>query len=300
MMKKVVVIGGSVVDLFLYPHQMMKLHDSNPGYMKRAFGGVGRNIAENLARCGVDTTLITVLGKDLWGQEIYENARDLGMCINYIEVNETPLYISIIDEKGEDLVSVALMDDIEKMNKETLASRKDFISPADLLVVDTNMSEETLNYILKTAKVPVYVDTISSQKAMRIKKLLAHIHLLKMNLIEAEALSGLTLNNQTSIEDIGQYFIEEGVNEIMITLGSQGAYYQTKDYHSHHQAFQTHIKNTTGAGDAFFAGVIYGKMHGLDPLKTGLAAASINLMSEDAVSKDMNKQSLINILEDNQ
>lgn len=297
-MKKVVVIGGSVIDLFLYPHQKMKLHDSNPGYMKRAFGGVGRNIAENLVRCGVDTTLITVLGKDLWGQEIYENARDLGMCINYFEVKETPLYISVIHESGEDLVSVALMDEIEKLDKERLASRDVYIEPADFIVIDTNMSEETLNYILHTSKVPVFVDTISSQKAIRIKQNLKYIHLLKMNLMEAEALSRLNLKDGKTLDDIGLYFINEGVKEVIITLGSEGIFYQSKERKELKKPFQTQIKNTTGAGDALFAGVIFAKIHGLDPVHTGLAAAAINVQSEDAVSMEMNKQNLLKMMEE--
>ncbi|MDD3067755.1 MAG: carbohydrate kinase family protein [Acholeplasmataceae bacterium] len=297
-MKKVVVIGGSVIDLFLYPHQKMKLHDSNPGYMKRAFGGVGRNIAENLVRCGVDTTLITVLGKDLWGQEIYENARDLGMCINYFEVKETPLYISVIHESGEDLVSVALMDEIEKLDKERLASRDVYIEPADFIVIDTNMSEETLNYILHTSKVPVFVDTISSQKAIRIKQNLKYIHLLKMNLMEAEALSRLNLKDGKTLDDIGLYFINEGVKEVIITLGSEGIFYQSKERKELKKPFQTQIKNTTGAGDALFAGVIFAKIHGLDPVNTGLAAAAINVQSEDAVSMEMNKQNLLKMMEE--
>jgi pseudouridine kinase len=298
MMKKVVVIGGSVIDLFLYPHQKMKLHDSNPGYMKRAFGGVGRNIAENLVRCGVDTTLITVLGKDPWGQEIYENARDLGMCINYFEVKETPLYISVIHESGEDLVSVALMDEIEKLDKERLASRDVYIEPADFIVIDTNMSEETLNYILHTSKVPVFVDTISSQKAIRIKQNLKYIHLLKMNLMEAEALSRLNLKDGKTLDEIGLYFINEGVKEVIITLGSEGIFYQSKERKELKKPFQTQIKNTTGAGDALFAGVIFANIHGLDPVHTGLAAAAINVQSEDAVSMEMNKQNLLKIMEE--
>jgi len=297
-MKKVVVIGGSVIDLFLYPHQKMKLHDSNPGYMKRAFGGVGRNIAENLVRCGVDTTLITVLGKDPWGQEIYENARDLGMCINYFEVKETPLYISVIHESGEDLVSVALMDEIEKLDKERLASRDVYIEPADFIVIDTNMSEETLNYILHTSKVPVFVDTISSQKAIRIKQNLKYIHLLKMNLMEAEALSRLNLRDGKTLDEIGLYFINEGVKEVIITLGSEGIFYQSKERKELKKPFQTQIKNTTGAGDALFAGVIFANIHGLDPVHTGLAAAAINVQSEDAVSMEMNKQNLLKIMEE--
>jgi pseudouridine kinase len=297
-MKKVVVIGGSVIDLFLYPHQLMKLHDSNPGYMKRAFGGVGRNIAENLVRCGIDTTLITALGKDLWGQDIYEHAKDLGMCINYIEVKETPLYISVINENGEDLVSVALMDEIEKMNKETLSLREDYIKPADLIVIDTNVSEDTIKYVLETAKVPVYVDTISSQKALRVAKFLNHISLLKMNLIEAEAISNMSLQSGYKIEDLGDYFIQAGVLEVMITLGAEGAYYQSKSEKSFLKPHPVAVKNTTGAGDAFFAGVIFAQMHGLNPLACGLAAAFINVQSEDAVSKEMNKQNLLKVMED--
>lgn len=298
-MKKVVIIGGSVIDLFLYPHDQMIVHDSNPGYMRRAFGGVGRNIAENLVRLGVDTTLITTLGVDPWGKEIFEHARDLGMCLNVIDVRETPLYISVIDETGEDFISVALMDEIKHLDSDALKMRMDAIKPADILVLDTNLSHETLKYIMENIDKPIYVDTISSQKAIRIKPFLERIHTLKMNLLEAEALSGIKYHHPQDLEQISTYFIEKGVKEVFITLGKDGAYYRNQEFVKIHPPLQATIKNSTGAGDAFFAGIIYGKIHGLDPLLTGLANAKLNLESHEAVSQQLTKHVLDEVIKEN-
>ena len=71
-MKNIVVIGGTNHDIFAYAHHAVKLNDSNPGYLKDSFGGVGRNIAENLARLALNPTFITVIGKDDIGQKIIE------------------------------------------------------------------------------------------------------------------------------------------------------------------------------------------------------------------------------------
>lgn len=298
-MKKVVIIGGAVIDLFLYPHEKMILHDSNPGYMRRSFGGVGRNIAENLVRLGIDTTLITALGVDQWGKEVYDHGTDLGMCINSIDVRETPLYVSVIQENGEDLVSVALMDDILQITPDSIKNRSEIIRPADLIVMDTNLPVETIEYVLMHQNKPVYIDVISTQKAIKVKPYLKYIHTLKMNLMEAETLSNIKYQNSQDIEKMGQYFINQGVQEIYMTLGEEGVFYQDQNVIKKIKPILVDVKNSNGAGDAFFSGVIYAKIHEKDPLKAGLANAAINLESNHAVSQILNKTLLENKIKEN-
>jgi pseudouridine kinase len=299
-MSKVVVIGGAVVDLFAYPHQNIQMNDSNPGYFTTSLGGVGRNIAENLARLNVDTTLITVLGKDAQGTMIENHSKSVNLKISAILAETTPTYISIMDEHKDTVVAIAAMDQILLLTKEEIEKRSALLNQADIILVDTNLSEDALNYIFHHYKKPIYVDAISGPKAIKVKPFLPFIKGLKMNTIEASLISGIAYKNQHDIEKLGTYFIKQGVQEVYITLGSEGSFYMNKDISFYKEAIKVDIQNTTGAGDAFFAGVIYAKLHHQNPLTYAMASAIINLQDEKAVSSQLTVELLEKTIKENQ
>ena len=80
-MKEVVVIGGSSIDIIGSPQYDFIARDSNPGQIEITAGGVGRNIAENLARLGVNCTLLTCIGKDVYGKIIIQKSMEAGINI---------------------------------------------------------------------------------------------------------------------------------------------------------------------------------------------------------------------------
>lgn len=291
-MSKVVIVGGSVIDLFLYPHQMMNLRDSNPGYMKRSLGGVGRNIAENLARLSIDTKLITPLGNDHYRNMILDQAEKINLKIFPIEIKETPLYVSIIDEKGEDLIGVALMDEIASITDDQVMIYQDILDQADLIVLDTNLSIGVLKSILIAYKDKTYVDAISGQKAGKLKELLPFIHTLKMNIIEASMIAGFGDESTFGLNALGDFFIKQGTKEIFITLGEKGVYYANEEVRFMRSSVKVKAINSTGAGDAFFSGVIYAKLHGEDQVAYGISNAYLNLMDLHAVCPNLSEELL--------
>jgi len=292
-MKKVVVIGGAVIDVFLYPDKKMILHDSNPGFLKESLGGVGRNIAENLARLKVNRTLITVIRSDQGGETIKKSSHDIGLHLEIISSERTPMYYSVMDENNEDLVSVAVMKEIELLTKIEIEKRLPIILSADLVVIDTNLSEETFAYACKMIQKPIVVDAISTQKVVKIKKYLHHIHTLKLNAMEAEVLTGMTFETMDDLNDMGDFLIQAGVKQVLITLGSMGAYYADKDHAMFKNAMPVQVKNSNGAGDAFIAGAIYAHLHDLHPLSVAMANAMINLESLQAVSSELTEDLLM-------
>ena len=292
-MKRVCVIGGSVIDLFLYPHNHMNLYDSNPGYMKSSPGGVGRNVAENLARLDVQTTLVTPLGQDHYRKIIEDQAHEIGLSLCPINIKETPLYISIINEKGEDLIGVALMDGIESVDMESIMKYKHIFEQSDIIVIDTNLSETVLTTLLKLYGHKSYVDAISGHKAKRLKHILPFIHTLKLNFIEATTIAGFGDDSLDSLAQLGKYFLDQGVKEIIITMGEKGVYYANHDMTQFRSSLQIDVVNSTGAGDAFFAGVIFAKVHDDDPLSFGIANACMNLLDDHAVCRTLSKEKLI-------
>jgi len=299
-MDKVVVIGGAVVDLFAYPHQKIHMNDSNPGYFTTSLGGVGRNIAENLARLGLDTTLITVLGKDAQGSDIQKHSESVGLKISAVLTDSTPTYISIMDEHRDTVVAIAAMDQISLLTKQEIEKRSILLNQADLILVDTNLSEDALEYVFHHFNKPIYVDAISGPKAKKLKPFLSNVTGLKMNTIEAALISDIEYHSKKDIKKLGEYFIKQGVQEVYITLGSEGSFYMNRDQSFYRDAVHVPIRNTTGAGDAFFAGAIYAKIHHKDPLTYAMASAIINLQDEKAVSSQLTVEYLENTIKENQ
>lgn len=78
MKQAVTVIGGANVDIGGRPAAALALHDSNPGFVTQRFGGVGRNVAHNLALLGLPVSFITALGGDLYGSGLRESCRAPG------------------------------------------------------------------------------------------------------------------------------------------------------------------------------------------------------------------------------
>jgi pseudouridine kinase len=284
MNKRIVVIGGAVVDLFAYPHQKIVMNDSNPGYLTTSFGGGGSNIAENLARLGIDITLITVLGSDASGIEIRKHAESVGLKLSIVQSETTPSYLSIMDEHKDTVVAIAAMDQILYLTKEEIKKRSEILNQADLIVIDTNLSEDTLSYIIKNFHQPIYVDAISGPKSVKLKKCLHGITGLKMNSTEASYISDIQYKSHTDLDNLGSYFIKMGVKEVYITLGAEGSFYMNENESQFTKAIEVPILNTTGAGDAFFAGAIYAKLNQKKPLAYAMASAAINLQDEKAVS----------------
>lgn len=284
MMKKVVVVGGAVLDVFAYPHDTFILNDSNPGYLKTSLGGVARNIAENLARLGVDTTLVTMLGKDEGKKLIMQNAQEVMLKLSAIPATKTPTYLAILNEDNEMVAAVADMDEIELLSKEHIKKRDVIFQNADYVILDTNLNPDTLQYIFKTYQKEFYMDVISCKKAEKIKPFYRFIHGLKLNILEAKHLSDIDTDDE---EVLAKYFLSQGVKEVYLTLGQNGSIYMSKEEVIRTPSHDVKIKNTAGAGDAFLAGIIYGKINGLDLLSCAQKAAEVTLQSKKAVSEDM-------------
>ena len=291
-MKKVVVIGGTNIDLLAHSYTPIILNDSNPGFIKKTWGGVARNIAENLARLDLNPSFITVLGKD--ANEFISMAKSINLSLKYLSVPLTSSYIAIHDSDGELKLSLSAMDSMNKMTPTFLIKHFDLINSADLVILDANISDESLKYLFETFDKQFYVDVISSVKALKFLPYLSKIDTIKLNLQEGYALT--TSNDPLKIGDL---LLSLGIKNIFLTLGSQGAYhFHDKQIGYYKKELEGKIENDTGAGDAFFSGAIYALISGLDPLKTGTLLAHLTLHSKDSVYKNINVNHLIEMIKE--
>ncbi|MEG1365499.1 MAG: carbohydrate kinase family protein, partial [Cetobacterium sp.] len=259
--------------------------------------------ADNLSRLEQEVELITVLGDDVYGEEIRRNCRDLGIGINNsltIQNSVTSSYLFILDEKKDMRVAIAAMDLYDKMDINFIKSKSEIIEKSKLCIVDTNLPKETLEYIVNTFKIPIFVDCVSTIKAEKVKGFIGKFHTIKPNKIEAEALSGIKIVTDEDLIKVTDWFINQGVKQVFISLGEEGVYFANKDIRQKLPSLKAKVVNTTGAGDAFMAGIAYSFMNDEDILqscKNGIAAATIAISSEDTINKNMSINN-INIIQE--
>ena len=287
------VIGGANVDLSATLQDTFIAADSNPGHIDVGYGGVARNIAHYLTLFGTRTQLLTVFGGDLFGGLLYDYCKQIGIDVHLSErVNSlrSGLYLCINNRGGEMIAGVADTDAILTITPEWLAKRFGEINTSDYVVVDANVPEESIRWLMENVTVPLFIDGVSSAKAHRVtdalsKAKLPYLHTLKLNLKEA-----LYVTNTQSYAEAAQQLINLGVAHVYITLGSEGVYCRTAAEEMLFPSLPAEIVNTNGAGDAFLAGVIYAHAKGIDFPKTaqyGLMAARTAIMSPNAVNPDV-------------
>ncbi|MDR3687426.1 MAG: carbohydrate kinase family protein, partial [Coriobacteriia bacterium] len=287
----VVVIGGANVDILGVPDAALVPGDSNPGRVELSPGGVGRNIAENLARLGVATQLITVLGGDANGRFLAEECARAGVDIAYSLVladEPGPLYVAILDASGDMALALNDMRAMERLTPDVLEPRAFALARAALVVVDTNLPAETLAWIGEYAPAPLILDAISVAKAPRALPILHRLAALHCNALEAGALLGREVVTHEDAEQAARELVALGAGRVFVTLGAGGVVAADSTGPLTLSAPPATLINATGAGDAFTAGIALAQLAALplrDSAQLGCAMAAIAMASERTVSE---------------
>lgn len=299
----VTVVGGVNVDIVGFPSSKLVQMDSNPGRVKISFGGVGRNIAENLVKLGIHTKLISAVGDDLYGHKVFDEARLIGLDMQdslILKQQSTSTYMAILDEKGDMNVAIAHMDIFDNITNDFIKQKKHLIENSKACVIDTNMPKEVIEYILtNNKKTDFFLDTVSTVKAMKVKELIGNFHTIKPNKFEAEMLSGIKIKSEKDFDACAEYFLNKGVKRVFISLGEEGLYYNDGISKNHISGEKIKVVNATGAGDAFIAALVYGYYNDFDidySAKFAMSAAVLALSHEATINPNMSVENIKNIM----
>jgi pseudouridine kinase len=292
----ILVFGASVVDIFGICNVGVgyRVKDSNPGKVRMAFGGVSRNIAENMARIGLNTKFISILGDDEKGRAMLDHSELIGYDMEdslILEGGRTPSYLAILDQFGEMVSAVADMESISAMNTDFIDSKSHLIEGAEYTFLDAD-DPENLEYILQkfTGKTKFILDPVSSEKADKIKHLIGYFHTIKPNKNEAEILTGFSIDTDEDLKKAGEYFLNLGVKKVFISLDSEGVYYTDGIASGKVKACDVVVKNVTGAGDSFVAGLGFGYMNDMDMeeiVKFSMTMSIITISYEGTIHPDI-------------
>ena len=286
------VIGGANFDISAALTTPFVANDSNPGRISLGYGGVARNIAHNLSLLGHDVKFITAFGGDIFGGLMQDQCKNIGLDISlslHSKAERTGMYLCINNHAGEMIAAVADTNVVNNITPAYLEKNLATLNKSDLLVADTNLSEETLLFLLDNVNVPVFIDGVSTAKSQRIINVLMQttgkLHALKLN--QKEALVVTETDNCTAA---AEQLLKLKIESVYITLGNGGVYCRNHEQEATFPALPVEVVNTTGAGDAFLAGVVHAVTQKIDFPQTaqyGLMTARATLMSEQAVNPNI-------------
>jgi len=288
------VIGGIAADLEGRPFRPLILGDSNPGRAAVSFGGVGRNIAENLHRMGGNrVSFFSAVGKDALGMEAVDALADAGVDSSGILVLEeysTALYLSILNERGDMALALSDMSILEQISPERIHTFLPTLTEASVLVLDANLTAEALTYCGRVCKdCRIFIDPVSVEKSERVRGILSACYALKPNRAEAEALAGFPIRSDEDLRAAGTFFLQKGLQMIFISLGEEGLFFMDPTHSGRLSPLRREtMVSATGAGDAASAAIADGIARNLEVesiAELAILAGSLTVRVQERVNR---------------
>ncbi len=312
----VVVVGGAVMDVKARSTARLDPATSNPGEVATNPGGVGRNIAENLARLGTSTQLVAAVGADSFGEELLAHTRSAGVSLDQVVVGPRPTgtYLAVLDHEGDLAVAVSDMSATDALSVADVEPARALVQHCDLLVVDGNIPLDVASWLADVATaagVPVVVEPVSVVKARRLRPLLAPsrpVLAITPNLAELAALVDHEVADTVpAISRAAAELHVLGVRHVWVRRGARGSLLSSAPEPSEHPAevagrraarptvttdtsVSTDVVDVTGAGDSMTAGFVHALLRDDDAVAAaafGQATAALTTESVHTVRPDL-------------
>ena len=252
---KIVVIGSCNTDMVVKAGRLPVPGETVLGgtfYMNP--GGKGANQAIAAARLGAEVTLISKIGYDLFGLQALEIYRSEKINTEFIFTDQkSPSGVALIsvDSYGENSIIVA-PGASRSLSTEDIDKAKSKLEEADIILMQLEVPIETVEYAATIAKSYGKKVILNPAPASVLSNsFLSCVHTILPNRIEAEMLSGIKVIDEESAWRAAKAIGEKGIENVVITLGKDGAYVKEKEEYTMIPAKEVETIDTTGAGDVF-------------------------------------------------
>ncbi len=287
----IVIIGTTFVDIKGFPYDKYIPAGRNAGDVEIVHGGVGRNVAEDIANMELRPTYVSMVDMTAQGEEVIKKLSNHKVNTDYIvkAPDGMGLWLAVFDETGDVVGSISKRPVMDPMIDLIMEKGDEIFSGCDSVVVEIDMDKDLVKQILRFAakyRKKVYAVVANMSIASERRDFLQQIDCFVCNLQEAGILfvdDFSDLEPDTLAGVLSEKVISAKIPSMIVTLGSRGAVYA--DIHGvkgTYAASRVIVKDTTGAGDAFCAGVAAGLTYGKDlygavEIGTKLAASVITV-----------------------
>lgn len=293
--RMIVCIGAACVDRSYVLRDRLEFGTSNPALRgDAAFGGVARNVAENLARLRVPVAIVTAVGADAEGDRLMQNLRDCGIDVRGVRRADarSDEYVAVLAAGGELAIGASDTRAAESLDAADLDAQWETVASAQWVFCDGNVSEALLRLCMDRRSIGSYrlaVDPVSMAKERRLPSDLHAVDALFLNEDEAFAYLAATPGSQTGLP-LPEALRQRGAARAIVSRGARGAVAADASGTYEFPAVRARVVSPTGAGDALIAGVLWRLGEGDDlagAMRAGTAAAALTIESERSVRDDL-------------
>lgn len=300
--ESVTVFGGATLDRVARSDAPPVMGASNPGTVRHLAGGVGLNVATVLARLSFPTRMVTAVGDDAAGEAIVAAAKGAGVdtsAMSTMKGKATAGYHATLDDRGNLIVGIADMQICEAITPAAIAAAITATGERDFWVVDANLPEATLAFLVAeatAARRPVAALSVSPAKAVRLIPILDDLSFLFANRKEAATLIGYNPDetSHTAAALAGE-LAGHRATRVVVTNGTQPLAVAGGGEARSFMPLRTEVKGVNGAGDSLAAGTILGLVEGLslqEAIRFGLAAAAMMLEAGSILATSFSQDAL--------
>lgn len=300
--KKVLCIGGANVDRKIQSVKDLEFGTSNPAKSTMSCGGVARNIAEDLGRLGLKTSLLACIGADKEGEWLLRQTKKFVDVTptEMIQGKSTGTYTAVLDTEGEMAIALSEMAIYDQVEEQFIERNWQYVQFAKMILLDTNFPKDVIGQVIqrgKNEKIPICIVTVSATKVEKLPEVLEGVTWLIANQKDAEALSKLKINSDGDFFKAAEAILKKGVEKVIIKRADKGLVYFTNNGEAGVVLPPgIPIIDVTGAGDSLVAGILFGYLKDLcteDACKIGISCSMITLQSNETVSPALNQQKLL-------
>ncbi|MEE9594367.1 MAG: carbohydrate kinase family protein [Candidatus Hydrothermarchaeales archaeon] len=237
--------------------------------MTVAPGGSSANTIVGLARLGMSTGFIGRVGNDEEGEFILNDLKNEGVDITavVVEKGSTGIILAFVDENGERVMYAhpGVNDDV-RISESNLeyAKRAKYLHLSSFVGETSFRAQQELIKKLKGVSISFSPGMLYVRKNRdEIERMIASTEVMFMNEDETKIFTG------SDYENGADELLNLGAKMAVITLGGKGCYIATADECSSVEKYQASVVDTTGAGDAFAAGFLYGLLKEKSLLECG-------------------------------
>ena len=269
----IVVIGATFVDIKGYPEDAYIPAGKNAGRVEQIHGGVGRNVAEDVANCELRPTFVSLVDKSGTGEDVLRKLKKHKVNVDYIRKTSNGIgtWLAVFNNEGDVVASISKRPDLSPIADILDEQGDEIFSQADSIIIEIDLEKEIIKRVFRLAnkyhkKVFAVVSNMSI--ALERRDFLMKVDCFVCNQQEAGILFSADYSAETPdslMEIIAEKTKAACINSLIVTMGSAGAVYADCNGHFGHCLARTvQVKDTTGAGDAFCAGAAIGLTYGKD------------------------------------
>lgn len=299
---QVVCIGGAVFDRKYRALQPFVAGTSNPVQGFHSFGGVARNVVENLARLGAPVGFISIVGDDQTGQHILSHLREQGADVSRVIITSesaTAEYGALLSPDGELALGIADMGIFDRLTPAALARVWSHVAGAAWVFADTNLPTDTLQSLIRRqggGRYQLTIDGVSAHKVRKLPEDLTGIDLLFLNADEAAALLQVAPPESTAaLQEMARAIVRRGAKRAQLSMGTAGIAIVGDGYDRLIPAVPATTLDITGAGDAMIAGTLHGLVQGqsfAEAARIGSLMGALTVETPGTVRADLSQELL--------